>query len=54
MSHRSINLTLPIVMQEIEDVLEEYSAHPYHSAFSMPDVSCSVRIHSAQPHIELA
>jgi hypothetical protein len=38
MSHGLVNLTLPIVMQEIEDVLEEYSAHPYHSAFSMPEL----------------
>lgn len=38
MSHGLINLTLPIVMQEIEDVLEEYPAHPYHSAFSMPEL----------------
>jgi hypothetical protein len=25
-------------MQEIEDVLEEYPEHPYHSAFSLPEL----------------
>ncbi|GEM_PF-479958 len=35
MSFELINLTLPMVLQEIEDVLEEYPEHPYQSAFSI-------------------
>ncbi|GEM_PF-1993066 len=35
MSFELINLTLPLVIQEIEDVLDEYPEHPYQSAFSM-------------------
>ena len=38
MSHKLTNLTLPIVTQEIEDVLEEYPEHPYQSAFLMPEL----------------
>ena len=38
MSHQSANLTLPAVMQEIEDVLDEYPEHPYQSAFSLPEL----------------
>lgn len=38
MLHGLINLTLPAIMQEIEDVLEDYPEHPYHSAFSMPEL----------------
>jgi ribosomal protein S18 acetylase RimI-like enzyme len=35
MSFELINLTLPLVIQEIEDVLDEYPEHPYQSAFSI-------------------
>ena len=35
MSFDLINLTLPLVIQEIEDVLNEYPEHPYQSAFSI-------------------
>lgn len=31
-----LNPTLPAVIQEIEDVLDEYPEHPYQLAFSMP------------------
>jgi hypothetical protein len=38
MPHELINLTLPAVIQEIEDVLYEYPIHPYQSAFSLPEM----------------
>ena len=38
MSHSLINLTLPVVIQEIEDVLDEYPEHPYQLAFSLPEL----------------
>lgn len=38
MSHGLINLTLPVIIQEIEYVLEEYPEHPYQAAFSLPDL----------------
>jgi hypothetical protein len=37
-THGLINLTLTVVMQEIEDVLDQYPEHPYQAAFSMPDL----------------
>jgi hypothetical protein len=33
-----INLTLPVVIQEIEDVLNEYPAYPYQTAFAIPEL----------------
>lgn len=38
MSHGLVNLTLPVVIQEIDYVLDEYPEHPYQSAFSMPEL----------------
>ena len=38
MSHELINLTLPTVIQEIENVLSEYPVHPYQSAFSIHEL----------------
>ncbi|MGJ5634777.1 hypothetical protein [Nostoc sp. C057] len=38
MSHTLINLTLPIVIQEIENVLYEYPEHPYQLAFSIHEL----------------
>ena len=38
MSHELINLTLPTVIQEIENVLNEYPEHPYQSAFSIHEL----------------
>jgi len=35
MPYELINLTLPLVVKEIEHVLEEDPEHPYQSAFSM-------------------
>lgn len=35
MTHELINLTLPIVLREIDDVLDEYSEYPYQLAFSI-------------------
>lgn len=35
MTHELINLTLPVVVREIGDVLEEYPEHPYQFAFSI-------------------
>ncbi|PSB00770.1 hypothetical protein [Merismopedia glauca] len=45
MSHELINLTLPIVTQEIEDVLEEYPEYPYQSAFLMPELRLQLIAH---------
>ncbi|MGB3207364.1 MAG: hypothetical protein WBB28_20450 [Crinalium sp.] len=36
MAYEIINLTLPLVMQEIEDTLKEYAEFPYQVAFSLP------------------
>jgi protein gp37 len=33
-----VNLTLPVVIQEIEHVLEEYPKHPYQTAFAIPEL----------------
>ena len=38
MSYELINLTLPVVVAKIEDVLENYPEHPYQIAFSMPEL----------------
>jgi hypothetical protein len=38
MSHELINLTLPTVIQEIENALNEYPEHPYQSAFSIHEL----------------
>lgn len=38
MSQGLMNLTLTGVNQTIEDVLDEYPAHPYQSAFSIPEL----------------
>ncbi|QLE39640.1 hypothetical protein FD723_03470 [Nostoc sp. C052] len=38
MSHALINLTLPIVIQEIDNVLNEYPEHPYQLAFSIHEL----------------
>ncbi len=35
MAHELVNLTLPMVLREIGDVLEEYPEHPYQTAFSI-------------------
>ncbi len=38
MSHNLINLTLPTVIEEIENVLNEYPVHPHQSAFSIHEL----------------
>ncbi len=38
MSYELINLTLPVVVAKIEDVLEDYPEHPYQIAFSLPEL----------------
>ncbi|MEH2267824.1 MAG: hypothetical protein V7K68_05230 [Nostoc sp.] len=38
MSHTLINLTLPVVIQEIENVLDEYPEYPYQLAFSIHEL----------------
>lgn len=38
MSHESINLTLPVVIAEIENLLEDYPEYPYQVAFSLPEL----------------
>ncbi|MCX7595989.1 MAG: hypothetical protein N2235_19975 [Fischerella sp.] len=37
MTKTIFNLTLPVVVSLIEDVLETYPHHPYQQAFSIPD-----------------
>jgi hypothetical protein len=37
MSHKIINLTLPIVLQEIENVLAEYPEYPYKATFAVEE-----------------
>ena len=37
-SNELVNLTLPAVIQEIEDVLYEYPEHSYQIAFSLPEM----------------
>jgi hypothetical protein len=38
MSYPIIDLTLPVVTEEIENVLEEYPVHPYQVAFSIHEL----------------
>jgi hypothetical protein len=38
MSYELINLTLPLVITEIENVLEDYPQFPYQIAFSLPEM----------------
>jgi hypothetical protein len=38
MSKTIVNLTLPVVIEEIETVLENYPYYPYQQAFANPDL----------------
>ena len=38
MSHELVNQTLPVIIQEIEYVLDDYPEYPYQSAFSIPEL----------------
>ena len=55
MSYALVNLTLPVVMQEIEDVLDEYPEDPYQSVFSIPELRqkliAHVLSHVPNPHV---
>lgn len=37
MSHTIVNLTLPVVLREIDNVLEDYSEYPYQVIFSVEE-----------------
>lgn len=37
MSHKIVNLTLPLVLREIENILEGYPEYPYQVAFSVEE-----------------
>ncbi|MFB2967527.1 hypothetical protein ACE1CD_01010 [Aerosakkonema sp. BLCC-F183] len=45
MPYELVNLTLPIVIQEIENVLEGYPEYPYQAAFSMPELRQTLIAH---------
>lgn len=45
MSYEIINLTLSIVITEIENVLEDYPESPYQVAFSLPEMRQSLLAH---------
>jgi len=38
MAKTIVNVTLPIILAEIETVLETYPDHPYQQAFAIPDL----------------
>jgi hypothetical protein len=38
MTRTIVNLSMPLVIQEAENILETYPHHPYRQAFSIPDV----------------
>lgn len=38
MSYELINLTLPVVIAEIDTILEDYPESPYQIAFSLPEM----------------
>lgn len=38
MSATIVNLTLPLVVEEVESVLDTYPYHPYQQAFAIPDL----------------
>jgi hypothetical protein len=40
-----INLTLLLVIQEIEEVLKDYPEHPYQIAFSVPELRNKLTLH---------
>lgn len=40
-----INLTLLLVIQEIEEVLKDYPEHPYQVAFSVPELRNKLTLH---------
>lgn len=38
MSKTIVNLTIPLVVEEVERILETYPHHPYQQAFANPDL----------------
>jgi hypothetical protein len=38
MTKTIVNLTLPVVVDQIETALEDYPHHPYQQAFAIPDL----------------
>lgn len=38
MAYELVNLPLPIIMQEIDNVLHDYPEYPYQVAFSLPEL----------------
>lgn len=38
MAQKIINLTLPVVIQEIEDIFDDCFYHPYQQAFAIPEL----------------
>lgn len=33
-----VNLTMPVIVEEIENILDNYQHHPYQEAFRIPDL----------------
>jgi Late competence development protein ComFB len=33
-----VNLTMPVIVEEIENILDSYQHHPYQEAFKIPDL----------------
>jgi hypothetical protein len=38
MSKTIVNLTMPVIIEEIENILDSYEHHPYKEAFKIPDL----------------
>jgi hypothetical protein len=38
MSKTIVNLTMPVIVEEIENILDSYQHHPYQEAFRIPDL----------------
>jgi Late competence development protein ComFB len=38
MAKTIVNLTMPVVVEEIENILDSYQHHPYQEAFKIPDL----------------
>jgi hypothetical protein len=38
MAKTIVNLTMPVIVEEIENILDTYQHHPYQEAFRIPDL----------------
>lgn len=38
MAKTIVNLTMPVIVEEIENILDSYQHHPYQEAFRIPDL----------------